>query len=148
MRLCRKPSPRAKKPRDFISREQVQALLEDTEERIDWLETQLALIERIGVRIGCNPAMGAGSREGQSGKSSISLQKLLAGELAAIDQYFVHSRMYHDWGLTRLYERISHETEEEKQHADALIRRMLFLETTPDLSQRETLNVGADVPGC
>ncbi len=52
------------------------------------------------------------------------LQKLLAGELAAIDQYFIHSRMYHDWGLDRLYERISHETEEEKQHADALIRRL------------------------
>lgn len=75
------------------------------------------------------------------------LQKLLAGELAAIDQYFIHSRMYHDWGLTRLYERIRHETEEEQEHADALIRRMLFLEATPDLSQREGLNVGADVPG-
>lgn len=74
------------------------------------------------------------------------LQKLLAGELAAIDQYFIHSRMYDDWGLKRLHERISHETEEEKQHADALIRRLLFLEATPDLSQRDGLNVGADVP--
>lgn len=74
------------------------------------------------------------------------LQKLLAGELAAIDQYFIHSRMYDDWGLNELYERINHETEEEKEHADALIRRMLFLEATPDLSQRDGLNVGRDVP--
>ena len=74
------------------------------------------------------------------------LQKLLAGELAAIDQYFIHSRMYDDWGLSELYERIKHETEEEMEHADALIRRMLFLEATPDLSQREGLNVGSNVP--
>ena len=74
------------------------------------------------------------------------LQKLLAGELAAIDQYFIHSRMYDDWGLNELYERIKHETEEEMQHADALIRRMLFLEATPDLSQRDGLKVGSTVP--
>jgi len=73
------------------------------------------------------------------------LQRLLANELTAIDQYFIHSRMYEDWGLSKLYERLSHETEEEKQHADALIRRMLFLEATPDLSQREGLKVGANV---
>ncbi len=74
------------------------------------------------------------------------LQKLLAGELTAIDQYFVHSRMYEDWGYTKLYERLDHETTEEKEHADKLIRRMLFLEATPDLSQREGLKVGANVP--
>jgi bacterioferritin len=74
------------------------------------------------------------------------LQKLLASELAAIDQYFIHSRIYEDWGLQKLYERIDHETQEEKQHADKLIRRMLFLETTPDLSQREGLRIGATVP--
>lgn len=74
------------------------------------------------------------------------LQKLLAGELAAIDQYFIHSRMYDDWGLNELYERIKHETEEEMEHADALIRRMLFLEATPDLSKRDGLNVGRNVP--
>lgn len=74
------------------------------------------------------------------------LQKLLAGELTAIDQYFIHSRMYDDWGLNELYERINHETEEEKEHADALIRRMLFLEATPDLSQRDGLKIGKNVP--
>jgi bacterioferritin len=74
------------------------------------------------------------------------LQRLLSSELAAIDQYFIHSRMYEDWGLQRLYERIKHETEEERQHADKLIRRMLFLEATPDLSKRDALHVGTDVP--
>lgn len=73
------------------------------------------------------------------------LQRLLANELTAIDQYFIHSRMYEDWGLSKLYERLSHETEEEKEHADKLIRRMLFLEANPDLSQREGLKVGANV---
>ena len=71
---------------------------------------------------------------------------MLANELAAIDQYFIHSRMYEDWGLTRLFERINHESEEEKEHATALIRRILFLEGTPDMTQREGLRVGTDVP--
>jgi bacterioferritin len=73
------------------------------------------------------------------------LQRLLTSELAAIDQYFIHSRMYEDWGLQRLYERIKHETEEERQHAEKLIQRMLFLEATPDLSKRDALHVGTDV---
>lgn len=82
------------------------------------------------------------------GKSRVTeqLQLLLRGELAARDQYFTHSRMYHNWGLHKLYERIHHEMEEETQHADALIRRLLFLEATPDLSQQEGLRIGADVP--
>ena len=74
------------------------------------------------------------------------LQRLLANELAAIDQYFIHSRMYEDWGYLKLFERIDHETTEEKDHASMLIRRMLFLEATPDLSQRDGLRVGATVP--
>ena len=74
------------------------------------------------------------------------LQTLLASELAAIDQYFIHSRMYEDWGYAKLFERLDHETEEEKEHADKIIKRMLFLEAAPDLSQRDGLNVGTDVP--
>jgi bacterioferritin len=73
------------------------------------------------------------------------LQRLLASELTAIDQYFIHSRMYEDWGFNKLYERTSHETEEEKEHADKIIRRMLFLEAQPDLSLRDPLHVGSDV---
>lgn len=74
------------------------------------------------------------------------LNDLLAGELTAMDQYFIHSRMYEDWGLTKLYERIDHEMDDEKQHADHLIRRILFLEGTPNLSKRSALNIGKDVP--
>jgi bacterioferritin len=58
---------------------------------------------------------------------------LLRGELAARDQYFIHSRRYEDLGLHALYHRINHEMEEETQHADALLRRILFLEGTPDM---------------
>ncbi|WP_305805806.1 bacterioferritin [Stenotrophomonas sp. YIM B06876] len=61
------------------------------------------------------------------------LKELLRGELAARDQYFVHSRRYEDQGLMALYERISHEMEEETQHADALLRRILFLGGNPDM---------------
>ena len=61
------------------------------------------------------------------------LNTLLTGELAARDQYFIHSRMYEDWGLSKLYERINHEMEEETEHADALLRRILFLEGEPDM---------------
>lgn len=73
------------------------------------------------------------------------LNKLLALELAAVDQYFIHSRMYHDWGLDKLYERINHEYEDERGHASRLIERILFLEGTPDMSTRQGLNIGKDV---
>lgn len=75
-----------------------------------------------------------------------NLNRLLSAELAAMDQYFIHSRMYKDWGFNDLYERINHEMQEETEHADRLIQRILFLEGTPDLSKREGLKVGTDVP--
>jgi bacterioferritin len=57
---------------------------------------------------------------------------LLRGELAARDQYFVHSRTYEDQGFTKLYE-LNHEMEEETQHADAILRRILMLGARPDM---------------
>ncbi len=75
-----------------------------------------------------------------------NLQSLLESELTAFDQYFIHARMYADWGLTKLDVRISHEADEEKLHAQMLIDRILFLESTPDLSKRSPLNIGTDVP--
>ena len=71
------------------------------------------------------------------------LNELLSGELTAADQYFIHSRMYEDWGLGVLSERIKHESEEELEHADALIKRILFLDGTPDLSVRAGLKIGS-----
>jgi len=75
-----------------------------------------------------------------------TLNKLLTNELSAADQYFIHSRMYQDWGLEKLFERIKHESEEELEHAAALVERILFLEGLPDVASREALNVGKDVP--
>lgn len=74
-----------------------------------------------------------------------TLNALLTGELTAADQYFTHSRMLEDFGYNKLYERLGHEMQEELEHADVLIKRILFLEGTPDLSKRSGLNIGADV---
>jgi len=75
-----------------------------------------------------------------------SLNGLLHNELAAIDQYFIHSRMYEDWGINKLYEQLNHEMEEEITHADALIKRILFLEGVPNMTDRRDLLIGDDVP--
>ncbi len=75
-----------------------------------------------------------------------SLNGLLHNELAAIDQYFTHSRMYQDWGLDKLFDQLDHEMKEEITHADALIKRILFLEGTPNLKDRRDLIIGDDVP--
>lgn len=74
-----------------------------------------------------------------------TLNQLLAGELTSMDQYFTHSRMYEDWGLNKLYERIGHEMDDEKQHADLLIKRILFLEGVPKVGNRSPLKIGKDV---
>ncbi len=74
-----------------------------------------------------------------------TLNSLLAGELTAVDQYLIHGEMYADMGLGQLAEKSLHESEHERQHARALIQRILFLEGKPDLSKREALNVGSTV---
>ncbi|NFV78598.1 bacterioferritin [Magnetospirillum aberrantis] len=74
------------------------------------------------------------------------LNKLLTGELTAADQYFIHSRMYQNWGFGKLYERLEHERVEELEHAAKLIQRILFLEGVPDVASRAPLAIGSDVP--
>ncbi len=73
------------------------------------------------------------------------LQLLLNNELGARDQYFGHSRKYKDWGLHKLYERLNHEMEEETEHADMIVERLLFLEAEPDFTKPMTPNVGNDL---
>jgi len=73
------------------------------------------------------------------------LQKLLNNELMARDQYLAHSNMFKDWGLHKLHERLHHEMEEETEHAEALMERMLFMEAQPDMNGHEDSNVGSDV---
>lgn len=74
------------------------------------------------------------------------LNELLAGELTASDQYLIHGEMYADFGLPQLAEKSLHESEHERQHARALIQRILFLEGVPDLAKRQPLNIGNSVP--
>ena len=74
------------------------------------------------------------------------LNNLLAGELTAVDQYLIHGEMYADMGFTQLAEKALHESEHERQHARALIQRILFLEGKPNLSKRDELKIGKTVP--
>src|SRR5690606_18811530 len=74
------------------------------------------------------------------------LNRLLSFELTSIEQYMEHSRRYEDLGLNKLYERINHEVDDERGHADLLIRRILFLESKPDMETRHELRLGKTVP--
>jgi bacterioferritin len=74
------------------------------------------------------------------------LNDLLAGELSAVDQYLIHGEMYADMGLQRLADVALHESGHERQHAQAIMQRILFLEGTPDMSRRSALSIGRTVP--
>lgn len=73
------------------------------------------------------------------------LNFLLAGELGARDQYFIHSQMYAEWELGKLHDRIYHEMEDETLHARLIINRIIMLGGTPNM-QVSAINVGSDVP--
>ena len=74
------------------------------------------------------------------------LNEVLAGELVAINQYFLHAKMCRNWGFYSLADKSRSESIEEMKHAEFLIDRILFLEGVPNVQRLDKLHIGQTVP--